>query len=163
MILIGLGANLDSIYGSPEETILKAISLFNEYDIIVKAVSSIWRSAPVPVSDQPWYKNSVCLVTTKLSPHELLSALATIEDRSGRTRRLVNEARVLDLDLLSYNDEIIDDERLILPHPRMSERAFVLYPLREVASDWQHPISNKTISELIDLLPEDQKIERING
>lgn len=162
MILIGLGANLDSIYGSPEETILKAISLFDEYGISVRAVSSIWKSAPVPLSDQPWYKNAVCLVGTTLSSHKLLSALSDIENISGRTRHLVNEARVLDLDLLAYNDEVIDDKNLILPHPRMTDRAFVLYPLQEVATDWSHPISNKTISELIDLLPKDQKIEQVN-
>ena len=162
MILIGLGANLDSIYGSPEETILRAISLLDKYDISVKAVSSIWKSAPVPLSDQPWYKNAVCLVYTTLSPHKLLSVLSDIENIFGRTRRLVNEARVLDLDLLAYNDEALDDKNLILPHPRMTDRAFVLYPLQEVANDWSHPISNKTISELIDLLPKDQKIEQVN-
>jgi len=69
---------------------------------------------------------------------------------------------VLDLDLLAYNDEALDDKNLILPHPRMTDRAFVLYPLQEVANDWSHPISNKTISELIDLLPKDQKIEQVN-
>ncbi len=162
MILIGLGANLDSIYGSPEETILKAISLFDEYDISVIAVSSIWKSAPVPLSDQPWYKNAVCLVDTNLCPYELLSVLSKIEGVLGRTRRLPNEARVLDLDLLSYNDVVIDDKNLNLPHPRMSERAFVLYPLQEIAPKWLHPKSGKTVSELIKLLPKDQEIEKIS-
>ncbi len=159
MILIGLGANLDGIYGTPEQCLKHCTELFSSQDIKVIKFSNIWKSAPVPVSDQPWYKNAVCLVETDLNPHELLATLAKIENESGRTRNKQNEARILDLDLLSYNNEIIEDDNLHLPHPRMQMRAFVLYPLQEVAPNWVHPTLNKSVDKMVDEMPKGQKIE----
>ena len=159
MILIGLGANLDGIYGSPEQCLKHCAELFSSKNIKVIKFSNIWKSAPVPVSDQPWYRNAVCLVETSLNPHELLAALAKIEDEAGRTRHKQNEARILDLDLLSYNNEIIEDDNLQLPHPRMHERSFVLYPLQEVAPNWVHPVLNKSVDKMVEEIPKGQKIE----
>ena len=163
MILIGLGANLEGIYGAPEDALQKCHKLFASIDVNIIKSSNIWKSAPVPVSDQPWYKNSVCIVETGLSPHDLLSALANIEDKAGRIRAEQNAARTLDLDILSYNDEIINDKHLILPHPQMHSRAFVLYPLREIAPDWVHPILNKSVDEMLAEMPAGQEIELNNG
>ena len=163
MILVGLGANLDGAFGSPEECIKKAFSLLEESGVKVISVSSIWRTAPVPISEQPWYRNAVCVVETPLNPYELLSLLASIEDSAGRERRNRNEARVLDLDLLAYGDDVIRDQGLQIPHPRMHERAFVLYPLQEVAPEWIHPVFNKSVTEMIKTMPEGQKIERVHN
>lgn len=160
MIGIALGANLDSALGTPEQALKKCPELLKKYDINVTAFSSIWKSAPIPISDQPWYHNAVCLIETKLKPQNLLQTLASIETKAGRVRNIKNEPRVLDLDILFYHDEVMDNG-LTLPHPRMHERAFVLYPLQEVAPNWMHPVLNKTVSEMIEDLPE-QQIEKIN-
>ncbi len=160
MILIGLGSNLDSIYGTPDQCLQECRNLLAQAGVGIVKLSSIWKSAPVPVSDQPWYKNAVCAVETDLNPHDLLSALAGIEDKAGRTREENNAARTLDLDILSYNNEIINDEHLTVPHPQMHDRAFVLYPLREIVPNWIHPVLNKSVDEMITEMPNGQEIER---
>ncbi len=160
MILIGLGANLDGIYGTPEQCLQQCSKLLADAGIYVIKLSSIWKSAPVPVSDQPWYRNAVCTVETKLNPHELLSVLAKIEDEPGRSRAEPNAARTLDIDILSYNNKIIDDGVLTLPHPEIQNRAFVLYPLREIAPNWVHPLLDKCVDEMIAAMPKGQEIER---
>lgn len=160
MIAIGLGANLNSIHGTPDQALRKCPELFKKYNIKVTAFSSIWKSAPVPISDQPWYHNAVCLIETDLNPRALLDALANIEEDAGRVRDIKNEPRVLDLDILFYEDEVIDNG-LIIPHPRLHERAFVLFPLQEIAQNWVHPILQNTLNDMIADLPE-QQIERIN-
>ncbi len=163
MILIGLGANLDSSYGSPQDTLDSCRSLLAERGVHMVKSSNIWRSAPVPVSDQPWYYNAVCIVETSLSSHEVLDVLSSVEDLIGRKRMERNAARVIDLDLLSYNNETLDYSYLIIPHPRMHERAFVLYPLREVAPDWIHPTLGQSLSDMIVSIPKGQDIECIEG
>jgi len=159
MILIGLGANLDGIYGSPEQCLQKCSKFFSDAGIHIVKLSSIWKSAPVPMSDQPWYRNAVCLVETELNPHELLSELVKIENQAGRTRREVNAARTLDLDILSYNNEVINDAHLTLPHPQMHLRAFVIYPLQEIVPNWIHPTLNKSLDEMIATMPKGQEIK----
>ncbi len=161
MILIGMGANLDGVDGTPEECLRATVLRLEARGITVEKMSGIWKTAPVPISDQPWYRNAVCSVESELEPHALLAVLASIEDDVGRVRRGRNEARVIDLDLLAYNDRLIEGKDLHIPHPRMSDRAFVLYPLQEVVPDWVHPISGVSVSELIKNLPKDQEIERI--
>lgn len=160
MILIGLGANLDGKYGSAAECLNAAPALFAAKNVDVVAMSSLWKSAPVPVSDQPWYHNAVCAVETALLPHDLLMVLSEIENETGRVRHKQNEARVLDLDLLAYHNEIIESDILLCPHPRLHERAFVLRPLQEVAPDWGHPVSGQLVEDMIKVMPEGQEIER---
>ncbi len=160
MILIGVGANLDGIYGTPEQCLRYSVKLLSESGIDIIKSSSIWKSAPVPISSQPWYRNAVHLVSTNLDPYELLSVLAKIEDDAGRSRAEPNAARTLDLDILSYNNEVIDDNNLTLPHPEIQNRAFVLYPLQEVAPDWVHPIFGNSVDEMIKNMPKGQKIEQ---
>jgi len=161
MILIGLGANLNSKYGySPSQSLQRAAKELEMRGVTLIAGSHIWKSAPVPISGQPWYHNAVCSIDTKLSPTELLQLIASIEEDAGRVRNGRNESRVLDLDILAYNQEFIRTDDLQVPHPRMHERAFVLYPLQEIADDWVHPSSGKTIEEMTTFLDPDQKIER---
>lgn len=160
MILIGLGANLESKYGTPEQALRQCKILLNTHNTEVLSFSSIWKSAPVPISDQPWYYNAACQLKTQLQPLELYQMLAEIEQNTGRLREKRNEARVLDLDILAYNDVIMAGN-FILPHPRMHQRAFVLYPLQEIAPNWIHPVTNQNIPDMMKMLPAGQEIEKV--
>lgn len=156
MIFVALGANLPSIYGEPHETLAAAMEALGKAGIHVAARSSVWLTAPVPVSDQPWYHNAVVRVETDLSPYALLERLQGIENEFGRVRSIRNAPRVIDLDLIAYNDSILDRPELIVPHPRMHLRAFVLLPLRELAPGWGHPVTGAALADLIAALPVDQ-------
>lgn len=157
MILIGLGSNLASDAGSPATTIETALSQFPLFGIIVIARSPFYESEPVPRSDQPWFINAVVRVETALMPDDLLARLHAIEHGFGRVRRERNEARTLDLDLLDYDSSIREDELVLLPHPRLHERVFVLKPLLDLAPDWYHPVLNRKASELLAMLPEEAR------
>jgi len=159
MILIALGANLPSNYGRPDETILAAQKVMDEQGIHVVQSSRIWLTAPVPVSDQPWYHNAVVQVETSLSPYALLEMLQSIENDFGRVRTVRNAPRLLDLDLIAYHDRILDKPDLIVPHPRMHERAFVLMPLQDIVSSWTHPVYGFDLSDMIAKIPDEQKAQ----
>lgn len=118
-----------------------------------------YRTAPVPVSDQPWYVNIVAEVATELPPDALLQTLHAIEDVFGRVRTVPNAPRLIDLDLLDYRGEIVLPEpgKATLPHPRMAERAFVLRPLADLAPDWRHPVTGASIQALLAALPPEQE------
>jgi len=162
VILIGLGANLTNKDGvTPAESLKRAVQALQSYqDINVLAGSSIWKSAPVPISDQPWYYNAVCQIETQLLAPKLLGVVAAIEDEAGRVRSVRNAARVLDIDILAYNQDIIQSAELEIPHPRMHERAFVLFPLREIAPKWIHPKTGESIDDMIAKLDPAQEIEQ---
>lgn len=158
MILIGVGSNLPSErYGSPLETCRAALAAVEAAGIAIRRRSRWYESAPVPPSGQPWFVNAVAEVETSLTPEALLAALHAIEERFGRVRRERNEARILDLDLLAY-DDLVRGGRSgpVLPHPRMQQRAFVLLPLAELAPNWRHPVTGARIADLIAELPADQ-------
>ena len=164
MILIGLGSNLDGECGSPADTLHECSRLLAESGVYIVNSSNIWKTAPVPASDQPWYRNAVCEVKTNLTSYGLLYSLAAIEEFLGRTRSSTpNEPRVIDLDVLGFNDENLDKVDLKIPHPEMHNRAFVLYPLREVAPNWVHPTLEKTVDEMVHGLPVGQKVECIKN
>lgn len=156
MILIALGANLPSHHGTPRQTIFKSLEHLKTRGVEVLSCSPIFLTAPVPISDQPWYHNAVALVKTDLGPHELLSALHETEAAFGRVRSVRNEARVLDLDLLDYHGQVIDDTALTLPHPRMHLRSFVLLPLYKIAPNWGHPILHTGVREMLRALPQSE-------
>lgn len=127
---IGLGANLDW----PEQQLLGAFdAIAATPGVTLRARSSLYRSAPVGYADQPDFINACAEIRTTLTPHQLLEALLAIERSHGRVREFVNAPRTLDLDILIYDALQMKDERLTLPHPRCHERAFVLYPLVEIA------------------------------
>ena len=128
---IGLGSNLDE----PIAHVRKAFEELGELPFTrLLAHSSLYRSAPVGRLDQPDFINAVAHIETALPPQDLLQALLEIEQKHGRVREYLNAPRTLDLDLLLYDDLQLDQDGLILPHPRMHERAFVLQPLLEIAS-----------------------------
>jgi 2-amino-4-hydroxy-6-hydroxymethyldihydropteridine diphosphokinase len=161
MITIALGANLPSQYGAPDETILAAIQAIENAGMIVTHRSSIWITAPVPISDQPWYHNAVIAIDTDLSPYGVLESIQNIENDFGRVRSVRNAPRVLDLDLVTYHDTVLDKPELIVPHPRMDIRAFVLLPLQEIAPHWVHPLTGATMDEMIAKLDPDQQAQKM--
>lgn len=164
MIFIGLGANLDSPrFGKPPATLEAALQAFQSTHSRIVAISRWYRSAPVPISDQPDYVNGVAQVETELSPAELLAKLHQIEKEFGRERHFPNDARVLDLDLLAYHGRLLDDPSgPLVPHPRLHERAFVLLPLSELAPGWNHPRNGLKIEAMIAALPSVQVCEPID-
>lgn len=153
MILIGVGANLPSDAGSPLETCEAALKHLGRLGVTVTARSPWYETAPVPVSDQPWYVNAVAVAQTSLTPAGVLAALHLTEAAFGRVRSAVNAARSLDLDLLAYGDVVRTEGAPLLPHPRMHERAFVLFPLRDLAPGWRHPTLGETAQDLAARLP----------
>jgi 2-amino-4-hydroxy-6-hydroxymethyldihydropteridine diphosphokinase len=157
-LYIGLGANLPHPrFGPPRATLEHVLELLPGLGLTILRRSGWYESAPVPVSDQPWYVNGVVHAATGLSPQEALAGLHGIEAELGRARGELNAARSVDLDILSIGKIILDGpEPPIVPHPRMDSRAFVLLPLAEIAPDWRHPITGVPISELIRRLPRDQ-------
>jgi 2-amino-4-hydroxy-6-hydroxymethyldihydropteridine diphosphokinase len=129
---IGVGANI----GSPEEQVRNALDeLANLPATRLERVSSLYRTAPVGFVDQPDFVNAVAKVETALDARELLDALLGIERRHGRVREFPNGPRTLDLDVLLYGDMELNEPGLIVPHPRMHERAFVMVPLAEIAPE----------------------------
>ena len=138
-VIVALGSNLGGEYGSSWSALNKALQGFGEIGLVVKAKSSIWRSAAWPDPSRPPYLNAVALVETALEPADLLAALHAMEARFGRRRTTANESRVLDLDLIAYGRRVISTPDLVIPHPRAAERRFVMGPLAEIAPAWRHP------------------------
>jgi 2-amino-4-hydroxy-6-hydroxymethyldihydropteridine diphosphokinase len=163
MILLGLGANLPSRVGPPVVTLEAALKALEAGGVKILARSRWYRTAPVPVSDQPWFINGVARVETSLAPADLLALIQKIELSFGRQRGVPNAARTLDLDILDYDGRVVAGPPLDLPHPRMQERAFVLLPLAEVAPDWVHPTLGLSVAALIKALSASQKAEPISG
>jgi 2-amino-4-hydroxy-6-hydroxymethyldihydropteridine diphosphokinase len=120
-------------------------------DIFPWALSSPYRSHPIDMDSANWFVNAVALIRTRLTPHSLLHLLQTIEARYGRLRNPQVQGyqdRTLDLDLLLYDELILQDDQVIIPHPRMEQRLFVLEPLAEIAGARNHPLSRKTMNAL---------------
>ncbi|MBT3767919.1 MAG: 2-amino-4-hydroxy-6-hydroxymethyldihydropteridine diphosphokinase [Rhodospirillaceae bacterium] len=163
MIIIGLGTNLKvQNFSSLRETCGAAMVEMEHRGLKINRYSSWYQSPPWPPSDQPWYVNGVCAITTELNPIELLEQLFVIEQKFGRKRSVKNAPRTLDLDILAYNGVVTDAESdPILPHPRLFERAFVLYPIRDIAPDWRHPETGNSVSRMIKNLPQPIEIKKM--
>lgn len=160
MIFVGIGANLTSPrWGEPYRTCLAAVAAMEEAGLDVRRCSRWYESAPVPLSDQPWYVNGVAEVATEAPAAALLATLHRIETDFGRVRSTLNAPRTLDLDLIAYHRLISGPADCpTIPHPRMHERLFVLLPLAELAPDWRHPGLRRTVGELIALVPPSHSI-----
>ena len=144
---IALGSNL----GESIATVENALQTISETTGISLTKNSSWyKTKPVGGPPQPDYVNGCALVKTKLDPHQLLETILGIEQQFGRVRKEHWGARTLDLDLILYNDIVLDTPNLQVPHPRMRERAFVLIPLAEIAPNWIEPVTGKTITQLRD-------------
>lgn len=163
-VYIGLGANLPHpVHGAPPQTLRASLDRLAGREISVLRTSPLYRSAPVPASDQPWYVNAVAELATDLAADALLARLHAVEAELGRARTVVNAARSVDLDLLDFRGEIAPGGpgRAILPHPRMAGRGFVLRPLADLAPSWRHPATGASIRVLVAALDPDQQTERL--
>ena len=146
-VFIGLGTNL----GERFENLARARALLAER-VVVKAVSSVYETKPWGYLDQPDFLNQVIEVETDLTPTKLLNLLKRVEKKMGRERNFRNGPRLIDLDILLFGDRVLHTARLNIPHPQITERAFVLVPLAEIAPELVHPVLGKTTRWLRDAM-----------
>jgi 2-amino-4-hydroxy-6-hydroxymethyldihydropteridine diphosphokinase len=159
-VYIGLGTNL----GDRAANLRAALAVLETKSVRITRASSLYETAPRDFFDQPWFLNQVVEAETALSPRELLLTLLAIERELGRERMIDKGPRLIDLDILLYADSIIDDDDLHIPHPRMTERRFVLEPLAELQPQLYLPSSMggepATVRDWLALV-QDQQIRRV--
>ena len=162
MIVIALGSNLPGPWGSPRQTVERAFAALNAGPLRLVAASTLIISEPFGRKNQPPFVNAAARIETHLSPDALMRRLHMIEREAGRQRRLRWGPRTLDLDLLDYHG-LLRRKRtqsirpLVLPHPGMTERLFVMEPLQQVAPRWRHPLTKESAAFII------RKLNRLNG
>jgi 2-amino-4-hydroxy-6-hydroxymethyldihydropteridine diphosphokinase len=172
MIFAALGGNLAVPgIGTPYDVVKAAVEAVDANDISVIDQSPWYKTAPVPASDQPDFINGVISLETALSAAGLLARFHEIESAFGRIWGVANAARTLDIDLLDYRGAVVvppdvvppgGQDGLVLPHPRLQDRAFVLMPLYDLAPYWIDPRDGRSIGELIDRLPPGQACQRLS-
>jgi len=140
---IAFGSNL----GNKKQNIEKALEFMKEKSTILK-ISKIRKTEPIGFLDQDWFLNGVVQIKTNLTPLELLKFLKNIEKKLGRKKTFKNGPRIIDLDIIFYNDIIFNQKKLIIPHPEMHKRMFVLKPMCEINKNFIHPILQKSIKNL---------------
>ncbi len=178
-ILIALGANMPSEAGTPLQTLHSALSALAREGYVVEKVSTFYATPCFPAGFGPDYCNACALLSGPSDPAAILAALHRVEAQFGRERERRWGSRTLDLDLLAVGEIVMPNEatqtrwreiaveeqtqvtpdELILPHPRLQDRAFVLVPLCDIAANWRHPILDLTAQELCDALPEAARAE----
>jgi len=154
-VYLGLGSNL----GDRQENLDKALNFLSQR-LRMGKISSVYDTEPVGNTEQPRFLNLVCQAYTRLAPAGLLSLAKGIESKLGRTGKS-NAPRTIDIDILLYDEQVIETPELVIPHPKMTERAFVLVPLDEIAPDLVHPVSGKTVKELLQSVTEKQGVLKL--
>ena len=161
MILLGLGSNLSSSFGDRFKNIDLAVSALNEHGIQVKKKSSYYESLSYPNKENPKFINIVVKAETLLSPGDLAAALIFIEESLERKRKKKNDPRTCDIDIIDYNNKIINFKYknldFTVPHKKLIYRNFVLFPLHEISPNWKHPKTKELINALIDNIPKEDK------
>lgn len=157
-VYIGLGSNL----GDRKQNLQNALSLMQK-QCSVQKVSSLYETEPVGYERQEWFLNCVAMVQTLLDSLELLLFLQSIERDLGRIKIVQNGPRIIDLDILLYDQEVLSAHGLFVPHPGMHERRFVLEPFAEINPQQRHPVLGKTVRELLLRLEDEKAVRMIPG
>jgi 2-amino-4-hydroxy-6-hydroxymethyldihydropteridine diphosphokinase len=142
---LSLGSNV----GNRERMLGEALQLIEAPGLHVARVSPIYETEPQDFKNQPWFLNLVAEIQSTLFPMQLLTRVRKIERKLGRKRTVDKGPRSIDIDILLYGESVIDSEDLVVPHPRMTERRFVLQPLADLAPDLRHPVLRRTVRELL--------------
>lgn len=157
IVYLGLGSNM----GDRQVNLKKALELLSQR-LQIGERSSVYDTDPVGVDNHPRYLNMACQAFTTLAPQGLLMIVKGIEQKLGRTGNS-ELPRPIDIDILLYGDHVIDTPTLVIPHPRMTERAFVLVPFAEIAPDQVHPVNGKTVKEMLANLGKVKGVYRLAG
>jgi len=161
MIILGLGSNLHSSFGDRFKNIELAIQYIESYKIKILAKSSFYETPSYPNEKNPKFINIVINISTNLSPENLAFTLLSIEEKLERKRKYKNEPRTCDIDIIDYNNKVMDFKyknfNFRVPHESLMNRNFVIIPLREILSNWKHPSTNEHIDVLIDRLSNFEK------
>ncbi|MFC1546411.1 2-amino-4-hydroxy-6-hydroxymethyldihydropteridine diphosphokinase [bacterium] len=145
-IFLGLGSNL----GNLQENLQKALDMItDDHGIRILQKSSCYLTESAGMAEKSFFLNQVISVSSKYRPYKLLKKIESIEEIMGRTQKGIMKSRIIDIDIIAYNDEIISEQILQIPHARMNERLFVLIPLKEIEPEWIHSKTKKHIDELI--------------
>ncbi|MEL6369141.1 MAG: 2-amino-4-hydroxy-6-hydroxymethyldihydropteridine diphosphokinase [Pseudomonadota bacterium] len=162
MILIGFGSNLPFCGRPPAEVLVRAVAAVGTIARL-KRISSVYASPAWPDPSDPEFRNRVAVIETVIDPQDLMNRLHRIENAFGRQRSVPNAPRTLDLDLLAVGDLVVSGQgsELVLPHPRLADRAFVLGPIAEIAPQWTHPTLNQTAQVLLERI-EGQMVRRLD-
>jgi len=144
-VYLGLGSNV----GGREAMLQAAIDRLHSKDLRITRLSSVYETEPMDLSNQRWFLNLVAEAETTLFPMQLLARTSKVEILLGRKRGIPKGPRTIDIDVLLYGNAVIDTPALTVPHPRLSERRFVLAPLAELVPDLRHPVSRRSIRDLL--------------
>ena len=161
MIFLGIGSNLSSSFGDRFDNINLAISYLEHYGIRMVKKSNFFETPSYPNRGNPKFINVAISVKTHLLPIDLMSVLIFVEEKLERKRNKKNDPRTCDIDIIDYNNMILDFKYknldFTVPHKKLTYRNFVLFPLQEISPKWKHPKSDVIISALIDALPDEDK------
>ncbi|HUK23419.1 MAG TPA: 2-amino-4-hydroxy-6-hydroxymethyldihydropteridine diphosphokinase [Terriglobales bacterium] len=156
LVYLSLGSNLGDRSANLKDAIRGLVALGQ-----VQRVSSFYETEPVEMAAQPWFLNCAVKLDTEKMPRQLLSGVLALEQEMGRRRHQAKGPRSIDIDILLFGSSVVEVQGLVIPHPRLHERRFVLEPLAEIAAEARHPVFKRTIRELRDRLPAGQAVRKI--